>query len=60
MVLIRKIATCLFVLFPTIQIFPQESNYAVTVIRKILAESPEGIILNNNIQSMEISIEQQK
>ncbi len=60
MVLIRKIAVSLFILFSTTLVFPQESNYAVSVIKKILTDSPEGIILNNNIQSMEISIEQQK
>ncbi|MBP5358348.1 MAG: hypothetical protein J6Y69_04085 [Treponema sp.] len=60
MVLIRRIAICLFYLFSAACIFPQELNYAVSVIKKILAESPEGKILNTNIQSMEISIEHQK
>lgn len=60
MVLIRRIAVCLFYIFSSTCIFSQESNYAVSTIKKILADSPQGIILANNIESLEIAIEQQR
>ena len=60
MVLIRKTAACLFLTFSRALLFSQEENYAVSTIKKILADSPQGIILENNIESLEITIEQQK
>ena len=60
MVLIRKTAACLFLTFSAALLFSQEGNYAVSTIKKILADSPQGIILENNIESLEITIEQQK
>ena len=63
MVLKRRIVTDLFLFLSAICMFAQStdnSDYAKTVIRKVLYESPKGIILSNNIQNMDISFKQQK
>ncbi|MBP5451833.1 MAG: TolC family protein [Treponema sp.] len=63
MVLIKKLVIKVFLFFSTICFFAQDAGnaeYATSVIRQVLYESPEGIILNNNIENTDISFKQQK
>lgn len=63
MVLKTKAIICLFLLSAAEHLFSKEmdrSNYAFLVIAKILKESPEAVILNNNADSLDMAFKQQE
>ena len=63
MVLRTKVIAILFLLFSTGLMFSQETrggNYAVSVIGTVLRESPEGIIIRNNVDASGTAISQQE
>ena len=63
MVLRTKVIAILFLLFSTGLMFSQETrggNYAVSVIGSVLRESPEGIIIRNNVDASGTAISQQE
>ncbi|MBP5452758.1 MAG: hypothetical protein J6Y16_11025, partial [Treponema sp.] len=59
----RGTLTLLILLLSSVRIFPQETrggNYAVSVIGTVLRESPEGIIIRNNVDASGTAISQQE